>query len=612
MCGIVGAISKKNVTPLLLACLKKLEYRGYDSAGIAVINDTNNLERQRVVGKISALAKVLEANPVAGTAGIAHTRWATHGEPNVANAHPHFSQNNIALVHNGIIENYEKLRDELSNLGYKFSSQTDTETIAHKIHLYTKNNMDFVKAVHRTIADLKGMYALAILNNAEPNRIVAVRSGSPLVIGFGKDEYLLASDRLALAPIAQKFIYLEEGDIADISDEGVIIYNANLEKVAREIHDQKSSSDMIELGSYRHFMQKEIFEQPHALTETLSANLSYNRNPADAFGKNAAEIFAKVKQVKIVACGTSFHAGLVASYWLEGLAGIPCQIEIASEFRYRQMVINPDTLLVAISQSGETADTLAAIRLGKTLGFAATMAICNVDMSSLTRETDVTFLTRAGTEIGVASTKAFTTQLAGLLLLAIALGQTSGRLQPKTAQKLTQGLRHLPALAEQALALDHQIALLAENFIHTEHAIFLGRGINCPIAMEGALKMKEISYIHAEAYPAGELKHGPLALIDKNMPVIVLAANDELISKLLNNVEEVRARGGKVIMFADNAVKLPNWENDILLVRMPSVSKELIPIIYTIPLQLLAYHVAILKGTDVDQPRNLAKSVTVE
>jgi len=597
MCGIVGAIAKSNVVPLLLDCLKRLEYRGYDSAGIAVLEPQGGLKRLRAVGKIDVLAQALQKKPLYGNTGITHTRWATHGAPTEANAHPHFSGNSIAVVHNGIIENYQELRTQLQSKGYQFSSETDTEVIAHSIHKHYLAKADFLFAVHNTVQELVGMYALAIINDSEPNRIIAVRSGSPLVIGLGTNtgECFLASDCMALSKITQDFIYLEEGDIADLSPAGVTIYNSKLQPVTRQIHVLASANDAADRGHYQHHMLKEIFEQPRAIANTLE---HYPETTS-----LASKTLSVAKCIQFVACGTSYHAGLLGKYWLEELVNIPCQVDVASEFRYKKHPVEPNTLLIAISQSGETADTLAVVRQAKTMGYLGCLAICNVEESSLVRESDVKFLTRAGIEIGVASTKAFTTQLAAILLLTLTLGNQEAHLM--------QQLKLLPNLIEEALLLNNQIKVLAEEFVAAQHALFLGRGAYCPIAMEGALKMKEISYIHAEAYAAGELKHGPLALIDKNLPVIVLAPNNNLFPKLQSNIQEVEARGGKMVIVTDNVAAFASKPN-ISIIPMPKMPEEIAPVVYTIPLQLLAYHVALLKGSDIDQPRNLAKSVTVE
>ncbi|MFZ2725770.1 MAG: glutamine--fructose-6-phosphate transaminase (isomerizing) [Methylococcaceae bacterium] len=609
MCGIVGGIAQRNVVPILLAGLKRLEYRGYDSAGLAVI-DKEQLERRRAVGKVAELEQLLSSEPATGMIGIAHTRWATHGKPSTANAHPHLSRNKVAVVHNGIIENHQSLREVQQDNGYEFTSETDTEVIVHEIYHALETAPDLITAVKHTVKKLEGAYALGIISSSEPNTLIACRKGSPLVIGIGIGEHFIASDVAALLPVTQRFIFLEEGDIALLTIDSVTIYDANEHLVQRPIRESQLSADAIDKGEYRHYMLKEIYEQPFALTQTLEGRFVHNRLQDSAFGFDAAQVFDNVKAVQILACGTSYHAGLVARYWLEKLARVPCQIEVASEFRYRSPVLAPDTLVVTISQSGETADTLAALQEAKKLGAKYSLAICNVPESSLVRESDLVLLTRAGPEIGVASTKAFTTQLASLMLLVIALGRRF-QLSEVLEHKITSELFHLPKQIEQVLQLDAEIKSLAELFAEKHHALFLGRGSHYPIAMEGALKLKEISYIHAEAYPAGELKHGPLALIDADMPVITVAPNNDLLEKLKSNMHEVSARGGQLIIFMDETLASDQEQNS-QLIRVPAVENEISPIIYSIPLQLLAYHVAVLKGTDVDQPRNLAKSVTVE
>ncbi len=609
MCGIVGAIAERNITPILLEGLRRLEYRGYDSAGVAVINKYHHIKRVRALGKVQKLADALKEKHVKGKIGIAHTRWATHGKPSMRNAHPHMSEKTVAVVHNGIIENHEILKKQLIKEGYKFTSETDTEVIAHTVHKHLQKN-DLLTSVRLTINELDGAYALGIINSAEPDRIIAVRSGSPLVIGIGLGEHFIGSDHLALLPMAQKFIYLEEGDIAEVKLESVTIFDKDDKKVERKISTPDTTLDVANKGKYRHFMQKEIFEQPEAIANTLDLRVGKTKILNHAFGEKADKIFSKIKRVQIVACGTSYHAGLVARYWLEEIANIPTQVEIASEIRYRKHVVQPNTLFVTLSQSGETADTLEALRQAKSQGYRNSLTICNVPESSLVRESDLAFMTKAGPEIGVASTKAFTTQLTALLILTTTLGRHHG-LSATAETKLVQQLNQLPALVKETLSLDKKIKALSEFFADKHHAFFLGRGSQYPIAMEGALKLKEISYIHAEAYPAGELKHGPLALVDSDMPVIVVAPNNELLEKLISNIHEVRARGGKLIIFADNSVNIPE-EDDLMLFKMPTVEHDIAPIVYTIPLQLLAYHAAVLKGTDVDQPRNLAKSVTVE
>uniref|UniRef100_A0A7C2AZI1 Glutamine--fructose-6-phosphate aminotransferase [isomerizing] n=1 Tax=Pseudomonas graminis TaxID=158627 RepID=A0A7C2AZI1_9PSED len=611
MCGIVGAVAERNVTAILLEGLKRLEYRGYDSAGVALFNNAGVLERRRRVGKVNELERALAGEPVAGRLGIAHTRWATHGAPLERNAHPHFSNEQLAVVHNGIIENHEPLRERLKGLGYVFTSDTDTEVIVHLLHHKLQDTPDLAAALKATVKELHGAYGLAVISAQQPDRLIAARSGSPLVVGLGLGENFLASDQLALRQVTDRFMYLEEGDIAEIRRDSVQIWDASGLPVEREIVQYHEGAEAADKGEYRHFMLKEIHEQPKVVQRTLEGRLGQQQVLVQAFGPQAAELFAKVRNVQIVACGTSYHAGMVARYWLEGLAGIPCQVEVASEFRYRKVVVQPDTLFVSISQSGETADTLAALRNAKELGFLASLAICNVGISSLVRESDLTLLTQAGPEIGVASTKAFTTQLVALMLLTLSLGQVKGTLGAGVEAELVEELRRLPTRLGEALAMDTTVEKIAELFAEKNHTLFLGRGAQFPVAMEGALKLKEISYIHAEAYPAGELKHGPLALVDSDMPVVTVAPNNELLEKLKSNLQEVRARGGELIVFADEQAGMVNGEGTHV-VSMPHILDALTPILYTIPLQLLSYYVAVLKGTDVDQPRNLAKSVTVE
>lgn len=611
MCGIVGAVAERNVTAILLEGLKRLEYRGYDSAGVALFNNAGVLERRRTVGKVNELERALAGEPVAGRLGIAHTRWATHGAPLERNAHPHFSNEQLAVVHNGIIENHEPLRERLKGLGYVFTSDTDTEVIVHLLHHKLQDTPDLAAALKATVKELHGAYGLAVISAQQPDRLIAARSGSPLVVGLGLGENFLASDQLALRQVTDRFMYLEEGDIAEIRRDSVQIWDASGLPVEREIVQYHEGAEAGDKGEYRHFMLKEIHEQPKVVQRTLEGRLGQQQVLVQAFGPQAAELFAKVRNVQIVACGTSYHAGMVARYWLEGLAGIPCQVEVASEFRYRKVVVQPDTLFVSISQSGETADTLAALRNAKELGFLASLAICNVGISSLVRESDLTLLTQAGPEIGVASTKAFTTQLVALMLLTLSLGQVKGTLGAGVEAELVEELRRLPTRLGEALAMDTTVEKIAELFAEKNHTLFLGRGAQFPVAMEGALKLKEISYIHAEAYPAGELKHGPLALVDSDMPVVTVAPNNELLEKLKSNLQEVRARGGELIVFADEQAGMVNGEGTHV-VSMPHILDALTPILYTIPLQLLSYYVAVLKGTDVDQPRNLAKSVTVE
>ena len=577
---------------------------------MAVYTNEQTLERMRRPGKVSELEVALAEHPLVGRLGIAHTRWATHGAPCERNAHPHFS-GDIAVVHNGIIENHEALREQLKALGYVFTSDTDTEVIAHLLNHKLKDQPDLTVALKATVQELHGAYGLAVINGKQPDRLVAARSGSPLVIGLGLGENFLASDQLALRQVTDRFMYLEEGDIAEIRRDNVQIWDVSGVAVERQTVQYTDGAEAADKGEFRHYMLKEIHEQPTVVQRTLEGRLSNNQVLVQAFGPQAAELFAKVRNVQIVACGTSYHAGMVARYWLEELAGIPCQVEVASEFRYRKVVVQPDTLFVTISQSGETADTLAALRNAKELGFLASLAICNVGISSLVRESDMTLLTQAGREIGVASTKAFTTQLVGLLLLTLSLGQVRGTLAAGVEATLVEELRRLPARLGEALAMDSTVEKVAELFAEKNHTLFLGRGAQFPVAMEGALKLKEISYIHAEAYTAGELKHGPLALVDNDMPVVTVAPNNELLEKLKSNLQEVRARGGELVVFADEKAGMTNGEGTHV-VQMPHIHDILSPILYTIPLQLLSYYVAVLKGTDVDQPRNLAKSVTVE
>ncbi len=610
MCGIVGAVGQRSVIPILLEGLKRLEYRGYDSAGVAVLNSKNAIERLRTVGKVAVLEQAVEENRLMGEIGIAHTRWATHGVPNENNAHPHMSHERLAVVHNGIIENHEALRKKLEQSGYKFASDTDSEVIAHLIHYHRTSHADLLAATQAAIQELEGAYAVAVLCHDDPERIVAARKGTPLVVGVGIEEHFLASDVLALAPVTRQVIYLNEGDVVDLRKATCTIYGANGEQVERPVRMSKTSADAVDRGPYRNFTQKEIFEQPQALADTLEGRIGKDSVLEQAFGVGASAIFDTVEAVQIIACGTSYHAGLVARYWLESLAGLPCGVEIASEFRYRKHAVRPNTLVVAISQSGETADTLAAVQYARSLGFAHTLAICNVPESSLVRDSDLVFFTRAGPEIGVASTKAFTTQLCSLLLLVVALARRHG-LSRQQEQAIVAELEQLPGRVRKVLALDDEIKRLAERFVSKHHALFLGRGMQFPIALEGALKLKEISYIHAEAYAAGELKHGPLALVDANMPVVAVAPNDDLLEKLKSNLQEVRARGGELLVFSEAGTGVAAEEGTIII-RVPAAGEFTAPILYVVPLQLLAYHVAIVKGTDVDQPRNLAKSVTVE
>ena len=610
MCGIVGAVAQRDVAEILINGLHRLEYRGYDSAGVAVVDPNHELHRVRCLGKVKALDEAVAVKPLIGGTGIAHTRWATHGEPSEANAHPHTS-GNFAVVHNGIIENHEELRELLKSRGYVFNSQTDTEVIAHLVEWEMRTAATLLEAVQKTVKQLTGAYGMVVLDREHPEHLVAARSGSPLVIGLGIGENFLASDQLALLSVTRRFIYLEEGDISEITRRTVDIYDANGQKVEREVHESNLENDAAEKGKFRHFMQKEIYEQPNALINTMEGRILHNNVIVDAIGNGAAEILEKVEHIQIVACGTSYNAGMTARYWFEALAGVSCDVEIASEFRYRKFVTRPNSLLVTISQSGETADTLAALRLAKEKGYMAALTICNVSSSSLVRESDLAFMTRAGVEVGVASTKAFTTQLAALLMLVTAIGKVKGNISNEQEVEIVKALQSLPAEVEKALAFDKDIEALAEDFAEKNHALFLGRGEFYPIAMEASLKLKEISYIHAEAYAAGELKHGPLALIDADMPVIVVAPNNELLEKVKSNIEEVRARGGQLYVFADKEAGFTPSEG-MKIITMPKVNEIIAPIFYTVPMQLLSYHVALIKGTDVDQPRNLAKSVTVE
>jgi glucosamine--fructose-6-phosphate aminotransferase (isomerizing) len=610
MCGIVGGVAQRDVTPILIEGLKRLEYRGYDSAGIAVVNNEDYLERSRVLGKVKELEDNLGRNPLKGTLGIAHTRWATHGKPSTRNAHPHISRNRVALVHNGIIENHVELRTRQQQWGYEFTSETDTEVVVHEVNEHLEKGKDLLAAVIDTVAELEGAYALGVISVSEPDRLVAARRGSPLIIGVGIGEYFIASDVFALLPVTQRFIFLEDGDVADIRRDQIILYDVHGRQVDRPIALSELTADVADKAGYRHYMLKEIFTQPKAVADTLEGRMVDGRILDEAFGMGAQAVFEQVRAVQIVACGTSYHAGLVARYWMEAIAGIPCHAEVASEFRYRKHAVTRGTLFVTISQSGETADTLAALRQAKLLGYTYSLGICNVPESSLTRESDLVFMTRAGPEIGVASTKAFTTQLVALMLLVIALARHRG-LAAETEKKLVWHLESLPGKLNLVLELNEQVKRLSEQIAPKHHTLYLGRGVMYPIALEGALKLKEISYIHAEAYPAGELKHGPLALVDEDMPVIAVAPNNELLEKLKSNLEEVRARGGRLYVFADLTAGMQGSMGTEVL-NIAAVDDLIAPIIYTVPLQLLAYHVAVLKGADVDQPRNLAKSVTVE
>lgn len=611
MCGIVGAISERNIEKVLIEGLKRLEYRGYDSAGLALLNSHKKIERIRTQGKVRELETLLSHAALHGKMGIAHTRWATHGAPSEMNAHPFISTDQIALVHNGIIENHEKLRVRLLEEGYEFHSETDSETVVHLLHYHFTETNDLLKATQKTVAELEGAYALGIMSTEDPNRIIAVRCGSPLVIGLGKNENFFASDTLALGSYAKEFIYLEEGDIADVTLHSVTICNALGEKFERQTHLLDLIAESTDRGEHRHFMSKEIYDQPRATLANLEDRITKNHLTENAFGLHSKELFRRAQHIQLVACGTSYHAALVARYWIEAFAGLPCSVEIASEFRYRSPVVPKNSLFVTLSQSGETADTLAALKLAKKIGYIGTLGICNVPESSLVRESQLHFMTRAGVEIGVASTKAFTAQLTALLMLTLGIGREHS-LSQETAKHIVEQLNRLPKILETTLKLDGEIKKLATYFVDKEHALFLGRGALYPIALEGALKLKEISYIHAEGYPAGELKHGPLALVDKNMPVIAIAPHDDLLEKIKSNLHEVKARGGELFIFTDSSTGVKESGEGIHIIELPIMDPILAPIAYTIPLQLLAYHVAQIKGTDVDQPRNLAKSVTVE
>jgi glucosamine--fructose-6-phosphate aminotransferase (isomerizing) len=611
MCGIVAATTHRDVTEILVAGLRALEYRGYDSAGIALQRD-GAIDRLRTQGKVRDLEALLEATPLSGDCGIAHTRWATHGVPNTINAHPHLSGTSIALVHNGIIENHEELREELQTSGYVFESDTDTEVMVHLVHRLTTEGKDLFEAVREAARRLRGAFAIAVLRAEEPGVIVGARSGSPLVLGIGFNEHYLASDIHPLLSVTNRFVYLEEGDVVRLDTEGYRIHGRDDRPAERPVTEADLAADAVQRGTFRHYMQKEIFEQPRAVAETLEGRIGADHVLPNIFGVGADDILKQVRQVHIVACGTSYHAGLVARYQMEDLAGIPCTVEVASEYRYRNPVVPENTMFVAISQSGETADTLAALRHAKASGYLATLAICNVPESSIVREGGLVLMTRAGLEIGVASTKAFTTQLVALQLLVLKLAQLSGRVGREQLAAWIRELHQLPERIGQALLLDARIEKLAEHFVEKHHALFLGRGSHYPIAMEGALKLKEISYIHAEAYPAGELKHGPLALVDHDMPVVAVAPNNRLLEKLISNIEEVRARGGEMFVIADAQALSSFKARHGMVLELETGGPLLAPVVLTVPLQLLAYHVAVLRGTDVDQPRNLAKSVTVE
>ncbi|WP_130536276.1 glutamine--fructose-6-phosphate transaminase (isomerizing) [Thiomicrorhabdus indica] len=616
MCGIVGGVAERNVVPILLEGLRRLEYRGYDSSGVAILDNHANLQRQRALGKINALSKKISSvDSFSGHIGIAHTRWATHGEPSETNAHPHICNKQIAVVHNGIIENYQQLKAEQIQQGYQFTSQTDTEVVAHEVHAQRQTSDSLLEAIQKSVALFEGAYALGVVSSDDPETLIAARKGSPLVIGVGIGEYFIASDVSALLPVTQSFIFLEEGDIAQITRESLEIFNESGKRVEREIKQSSLTASSVELGEHRHFMHKEIFEQPQAVIDTLEGRVTSKEVLVSSFGHQAQALFEQVNQVQIVACGTSYHSGMVAKYWFEDIIQLPCQVEVASEYRYRNPVIQDNTLFVTISQSGETADTLAALKQlkkGRGEKILPTLTICNVPESSLTRESDLTFLTHAGPEIGVASTKAFTTQLVALALLLVAVGKTKQVLCSDRERLIVSGLQKLPKLIQGALKHEKAIKSLANQFADKNSALFLGRGTMYPIAMEGALKLKEISYIHAEAYPAGELKHGPLALIDETMPVVTIASHDDLLEKLKSNLQEVKARGGQMIVFEDEKSDISSEEGFHVIKATTNVGRITAPITFNVALQLLSYHVALIKGTDVDQPRNLAKSVTVE
>ena len=610
MCGIVGAVSKKDITPILLHGLNRLEYRGYDSAGIAVLDSEGNIQRVRAVGKIKNLEAALSKTPVDGFIGIGHTRWATHGEPTAKNAHPHVCNNCVAVVHNGIIENHEDLREEQIKAGYHFTSDTDTEVIVHQIQKYLDDGNGLFDAVKKSINDLEGAYALGVVSTSEPDTLICARKGSPLVIGVAENANFIASDMSALLSETNQFIILQEGDMAVINASKVDVFDESGNSAKRDIHESKLSGDAVDKGEYAHYMLKEIYEQPSAIADTLEGRLGKDTVLDSSFGPKAIEVFDKIKSIQIIACGTSYHAALIAKYGIESVTSLPVNVEVASEFRYRKVVVQPDALLITISQSGETADTLAALRKAKEIGYEHTLAICNVPESSLVRESELSMMTRAGPEIGVASTKAFTTQLVAILLLVTVLARRFG-FPAETEAKVVEQLRHLPRIIEDVLKHDDEIKEMAKDFADKDHALFLGRGMHYPVAMEGALKLKEISYIHAEGYPAGELKHGPIALVDNNIPIVAVAPNDKLIDKLKSNLQEVKARGGRLYVFADKGTNLKS-EDGIKVIEVAPLDIAVSPIIFSVPLQMLAYHVAVLKGTDVDQPRNLAKSVTVE
>lgn len=610
MCGIVGAVAERNIVPILVEGLRRLEYRGYDSAGVAVVGENNELGLCRTVGKVAKLEAKLEKSPLSGRLGVAHTRWATHGGVTEANAHPHVSGDRVSVIHNGIIENFQSIKDEMLAKGYDFKSETDTEVAAHLIHEYLKEGLDLIEAVGKAVKRFEGAYALLVFDAENPERIVVSRVASPLVIGLGIGENFVASGVPALLPVTQRFVYLEQGDLAEITRDAVKIFDVDGKPIEREVHDTEWSTEAAEKGPYRHYMLKEIFEQPSALADTLYGRIESNAVVPASLGPRAAELLDQAEHVHIIACGTSYHAGCVGKYWIEALAGVPCQVEIASEYRYRKAVVPENTLFITLSQSGETADTLEALRIAKQLGYIGSLTVCNSAHSSMVRESDLVMMTQAGPEIGVASTKAFTTQLISMLLVTLMLARHRG-MTAEREKELVPHIIHAAAACEQALAMNEDLKLIAEDFAEKNHTLFLGRGPMWPIAMEGALKLKEISYIHAEAYAAGELKHGPLALIDEEMPVVVVAPSNDLLDKLKSNMQVVRARGGQLYVFADSETGIKD-EPGLKVIPTPHVNRLIAPIIYTIPLQLLSYHVAVLKGTDVDQPRNLAKSVTVE